>query len=126
MKRILNKIAKSNYEKHGLILCFICFLGMLIGNFSERIRYSDFRYLYHFSWITCYIAVFTSLIWSGLNSILIFKESYSNLKRKLFWTLVSLAPILLFLLFMFLAFLQDYNSTDIQLPNGEYIVGPKN
>ena len=121
MKTVLSKILKSNYEKHALIICSLCFSGMLIGNLSERFRYSELRYLYQFGWITCYILVLTSLIWSLGNSISILKESNYSLRRKLLWTSISLAPILLFVMFMLLAFLQDNNSTDIELSTGEHI-----
>lgn len=126
MKTKFSKIIKSNYEKYVLIIYLLGFFGLLIGNISERFRYSEFRYLYQYGKLISFILMLSCLLWSLINSIFILQESYSNLKRKVFWVFVSLAPIIILIIFISLVFLQEYYSTDIQLPSGEYIAAPDN
>ena len=88
----LNKL-----EKRALIICGIFIIGMIFGYMSGRYRFNDFRILYHFCWISNYILVFSSFVFGIVNSIFILKEDY-NWKRKLIWSLISLLPILYFVI----------------------------
>lgn len=95
----LNKL-----EKTALLIGGIFIVGMIFGFMSGRYRFNDFRILYHFCWISNYILVLSSFVYGIVNSIFISKENY-NWKRKLIWCLVSLLPILYFVVMITIAML---------------------
>ena len=95
----MRKTRLNKLEKTAFIVCGIFIIGMIFGYMSGRFRYrfNDFGILYHFLWISNYILVLSSFVWGIVNAISILKENY-NWQRKLIWVVISLLPVLYFII----------------------------
>lgn len=101
---MFKNIELDKFKKIALLIPSLCFIGMIIGNLTERYRYSGFRSIYHIGWISCYILVFSSITWGIINTIFIFEEKNYMLTNKFIWIAISLSPIMYIGLMLFIAF----------------------
>lgn len=67
------------------------------ATFLSIFRMSNYRWLYHIGWISCYLFSFTALVLSVTNLILILKEFNSNWKINFLQLIISIIPILFWL-----------------------------
>lgn len=99
----MTNIRLNKLEKFAIIICGLCIGGMIIGQISGKFRFSELRIIYQICWISCYVLVLSSFVWSGANAVLILQQKNYNLKRRLIWAFISLLPILYFTLMMTIA-----------------------
>src|SRR5690606_36719300 len=81
--------------------------GMLIMHYSEFVRIHT--PLYPILKMLGWGMFFISIIWSGVNSILIYDTIKNNLKKHLIWILMSLIPLMHFFYILVLVSLKMYN-----------------
>ena len=103
----MENIRLNKLERFALLICGLCLGGMTIGNVTQKFRFSDLRIIYHFGWISCYILVLSTFIWSIVNAILIVREKKYSLKKKVMWSIISLLPILYFTIMITIAMSRD-------------------
>ena len=96
-------MAKTFYSKitynpkwTAILIVGICLAGMLIGNYIERYRISNYRWIYEYGKQINFIMVFGSLAWSFFHPIIIWSNNRIEWKKYLIWILIGLIPILYF------------------------------
>jgi hypothetical protein len=65
-----------------IILAFIS--AFLISYITTDFRYSNFRWIYHTGWVSCYLLHFISIIFSMINSMLIVAEKMKRREKVFF------------------------------------------
>lgn len=111
----INKLQKSVF-----IICLLPFFGVMIAQLTKGFRYSDHRYLYLTGVLICYLSWLTAFLWGLVNSILIIKSENQKLYTKSVWTILSLLPIIYFIIIALQALPENDN---IVLTSGEHISG---
>src|SRR5690606_39189199 len=94
----------KKFKVISVVNILLLIVGTLIGRYSECIRI--YKPLYPILKMLAWGMFFISIIWSGINSILIYDTIKSNLKRNLIWILVSLLPLIYFLYIIILVSLK--------------------
>jgi hypothetical protein len=97
----------TRFEKLSIAICGLCLGGMLIGRFTGMFRYSDYRIAYHCGWVSSYLIVFSSFLWGIVNASFLLDDKKNTLGRRVFWALVSLLPILYFLLMITISIIRN-------------------
>lgn len=86
-------------EKFALLIVILFICGILIGKFSEYFRMTpDLKWIYRSGKLISHLLFFGSILWSLINTILIFKKS--SWKNNLVWILISILPVLYFSIMM--------------------------
>ena len=78
----------------------ICLIGMLIGNYVESYRISNYRWVYEYGKLINFIMVFGSLGWSFFHPLIVWSNNRAVWKKYLIWILIGLIPLLCFLIMM--------------------------
>ena len=76
---------------------------MLIGNYVQRFRFSEYRWIYQYGKYLNLILVIGSLGWSLFHPLIVWSEKKPNWKKHLIWMIVGLIPIIYFVLMMTIA-----------------------
>lgn len=98
----------NRIQKFAILIPVIFIFGICISTFVERFRINqDLRWIYeygkHFSLTMCLGAV----IWSIVNSILIFQDLKIEKPKKILWFLLSLSTFLYLFIMMSIAMTRD-------------------
>ena|GEM_PF-6953727 len=88
----------------SVVNILLLIIGMLIMHYSEFVRIH--KPLYPILKMLGWGMFFISIIWSGVNSILIYDTIKNNLKKNLIWILISLIPLMHFLYILILVSLK--------------------
>jgi len=99
------KISQISYNPKltSILIVGICLLGMLIGNYVERYRISNYRWVYEYGKLINFIMVFGSLGWSFFHPLVVWSYNKPKWKKHLIWILVGLIPLIYFITMMIIA-----------------------
>ena len=96
------KLSKLTYNPKmtSILILGICLIGMLIGNYVQRFRISDYRWIYQYGSYLNLIMVLGSVGWSFFHPLIIWSERKpewkSEWRKKPIWILIGLIPFLYF------------------------------
>lgn len=95
-------LSKSTYSPKitSFIILGICMTGMLIGNYVQRFRGSDYRWIYQYGSYLNLLMVLGSIGWSFLHPIIIWSERKTEWRKNLIWILIGFTPFLYFAIAM--------------------------
>ncbi|CAL2090600.1 hypothetical protein [Tenacibaculum sp. 190524A05c] len=87
---------KSIYHpKRSAILIILLFIsGMLIGKFTQRFRFSEYRWIYQFGSLLNILVTTGSLLWSLIHPLMIWSEDKKDWKKHLLWMIIGMVPFL--------------------------------
>ena len=96
-------ISKLHWSKKIAIIIFIIFiLSAFVGNIKEHFRGTPY---YYYLGMTFLVTFLGSILWSFINSILMFKETNVKSKTDIFWLIFSAIPFLYFFVSIIIVFL---------------------
>lgn len=87
----------------ALLIVGICLTGMLIGNYVQRFRISEYRWIYQYGNYLNLIMVFGSLCWSLVHPLIVWANRKTEWKKYLTWMIVGLIPVIYFITMMIIA-----------------------
>lgn len=93
--RKLSKL-KYNPKFTSIIIIGICLVGMLIGNYVQRFRLSDYRWIYQYGSYLNLLMVLSSVGWSFFHPLIVWSERKYEWKKNLIWIIIGLIPFLYF------------------------------
>ena len=85
---------RYNPKLTSFLIIGICIMGIIIGNYVERFRISNLRWIYEYGKLINFIMVFGSLGWSFLHPLIIWSNNKPQWKKQLIWMIVGLIPVL--------------------------------
>jgi len=99
-----------NPKMISILIIGVFLLGLLIGNFAERFRFSNYRWIYQCGKLINYIMVFGSLATSFFHPLIIWSNNRTKWKKYLKWIVIGLIPILYFIFMMSWMFFKFKNN----------------
>ncbi|WLD24496.1 hypothetical protein NU10_03605 [Flavobacterium dauae] len=113
----------DKFQRNAIIVCVLPIIAILVANYTQQYRVSN-RNLYLIMIAIVYMLWGTSLLGGGVNSIFILDDKNQKLKKRIFWSIISLLP-LIYLGIMLCTFfiIDEFNNDDIILESGERIDG---
>lgn len=93
-------IFKYNPKWTAILIVVICLSGMLIGNYVQRFRISEYRWIYQLGSFLNFIMVLSALCWSSLHPLLVWYFNKSVWKNYLIWIILGLIPTVYFITMM--------------------------
>lgn len=92
---------KNGIKKYTFLPLLLLLSAIFVSYSTQRFRYSEYRWIYHAGWVSCYILHLVAFVASIITSSLILIEMKTGIKNKLLWLLLSLLPVV-FWVVMFL------------------------
>lgn len=96
-------MVKKNFKIIAFLNVFLLIIGTMIVRNSKYFRQFEelFSHIMVFGWGIW----FTSIIWSGVNTLLIYEHIKDKLKKNIIWLLISILPMMYFLIFLISVFI---------------------
>lgn len=104
------KVSKLTYNPKwsAILIIFLFLIGMLVGYYVERFRFSNYRWIYEYGKLINYLTVFGSLTWSFFNPVIVWENKKRTWRRYITWIIVGLLPLFCFAFIMILIFVNVY------------------
>jgi hypothetical protein len=83
----------SSLKRNSLYVILLLISAFSVAQLTKGFRYSNYRWIYHIGWVSCYVLHLCSLILSFVNSINIIRTNKMNIIEKSIWLIVSLTTI---------------------------------
>ncbi|WP_442264561.1 hypothetical protein ACSIGC_09350 [Tenacibaculum sp. ZS6-P6] len=96
------KISKPRYnpKRTAILIVGICLSGILIGNYVQRFRISEHRWIYQYGSLLNIVMVLGSSFWSFLHPLLVWSDYKMESKKHLIWIIIGMIPFLYFTILM--------------------------
>ncbi|SNR14719.1 membrane protein of unknown function [Tenacibaculum jejuense] len=96
------KINKPRYKPKwtAILIIGICLSGILIGNYVQRFRISEYRWIYQYGSLLNIVMVLGSSFWSFLHSLLVWSDYKMESRKHLIWIITGMIPFLYFTILM--------------------------
>ncbi|HAP95794.1 MAG TPA: hypothetical protein DCP54_08610 [Chryseobacterium sp.] len=98
------KHIEYSYKKYTTILLVSFLLALIIPRAIYSLRYSELRILWQIGTLGSLVFQILTVIFSIINSIFTFFEFWETKKWNLFWLILSLIPLLFWVLFFLFNF----------------------
>lgn len=96
-------MVKKNFKIIAFLNVFLLIIGTMIVRNSKYFR--QFKELFSHIMVFGWGIWFTSIIWSGVNTLLIYEHIKDKLKKNIIWLLISILPMMYFLIFLISVFI---------------------
>lgn len=95
-------VSKLTYNPKwtAILIIGVCLSGMLIGNYVQRFRISEYHWIYQYGSYLNLIMVFSSLCWSFFHPLIVWSYKRPEWKKYLIWIIVGLIPLIYFITMM--------------------------
>lgn len=96
------KVSKQTYNPklNAILIVGICLTGLLIGNYVQRFRITEYRWIYQYGSYLNLIMVVGSLCWSFVHPLIVWSFTKPAWKKHLIWIIVGLLPLIYFITMM--------------------------
>lgn len=113
----------DRFQRNAIIICVLPIIAFVIANYTQQYMVSN-RNIYLTMIATIYMLWAVSLLWGLINSIFILNDKNHKLKKRVFWSIISLLSIIFVAIMLCTSFIIDeVNDDDIILESGERIDG---
>lgn len=98
-------VTKQTYNPKWTAILIVGFFltGILIGNYVQRFRISEYRCIYQYGSYLNLIMVVGSLFWSFIHPLAVWSYTKPEWKKHLIWIIVGLLPLIFFITMMIIA-----------------------